>query len=99
MTITVAKEQFCETTIGVPGDEDAELWDAVFDSANFKVSTVSDVAGVSLSGALKNVVALAAGMVDGMGLGGNTKAAVLRIGLEEMRRFSQEFFEGVKGET
>lgn len=96
----MAKGQFCETTIGVPSQVDAILWDAVFHAPSvFHVSTVPDVAGVSLSGALKNVVALAAGFVDGLGLGGNTKAAILRIGLGEMRQFCLEFFEGSKPET
>jgi glycerol-3-phosphate dehydrogenase (NAD+) len=99
IALEVAKDQFCETTIGTPTPADSILWEAVFHSPSFKVATVSDVAGVSLSGALKNVVALAAGFVDGMGLGGNTKAAILRIGLGEMRDFSMEFFEGVKAET
>jgi glycerol-3-phosphate dehydrogenase (NAD+) len=97
--LIVAKGQFCETTIGVPGPIDAALWKAVFDAPSFRVSCVDDVPGVSLSGALKNVVALAAGMVDGLGLGGNTKAAILRIGLQEMRGFCMEFFEGSKAET
>jgi glycerol-3-phosphate dehydrogenase (NAD+) len=48
--------------------------------------------GVSLSGALKNIV-------DGLGMGGNTKAAILRIGLIEMREFCLEFFKGSKAET
>lgn len=69
----VAQSEFCETTIGVPSKDDAALWHAVFDSPMFRVHPIEDVAGVSLSGALKNVVALAAGFVDGMGYGGNTK--------------------------
>lgn len=92
IALEVANEEFCETTIGCPGPKDASLWTAVFDTTMFRVHAVEDVAGVSLSGALKNVVALAAGFVDGMGYGGNTKAAVLRIGLLEMSSFTQEFF-------
>lgn len=95
----MAKGQFCETTIGTPGPVDSALWSAVFDAPSFRVSCVDDVAGVSLSGALKNIVALAAGFVDGLNLGGNTKAAVIRIGLQEMREFCMEFFEGAKSET
>lgn len=96
---TVAAEQFCETTIGCPSSTDSKLWLAVFDSKKFSVSAVEDVSGVSLAGALKNVVALAAGFVDGLGLGGNTKAAILRIGLQEMTDFTCEFFPGTKKGT
>ncbi|KAF5353662.1 hypothetical protein D9758_008625 [Tetrapyrgos nigripes] len=92
IALEVANSEFCETTIGVPSPEDAALWHAVFDSPAFRVHPIEDVAGVSLSGALKNVVAMAAGFVDGMGLGGNTKAAILRIGLIEMASFTKEFF-------
>ena len=99
IALEVAKEQFCETTIGCPTQTDSELWFAVFDAPSFRVSAVEDVPGVSLAGALKNVVALAAGMIDGLGLGGNTKAAILRIGLKEMTEFSMEFFKGAKPET
>ncbi|KIW01704.1 glycerol-3-phosphate dehydrogenase (NAD(+)) [Verruconis gallopava] len=58
----------------------------------FHVRLVSDVAGVSLGGALKNVVALAAGWVDGMGWGDNAKAAVMRVGILEEVKFGRMFF-------
>lgn len=99
IALEVALGQFCETTIGTPNTDDAALWHAVFDNESFRVNTVEDVNGVSLSGALKNVVALAAGMVDGLRLGGNTKAAILRIGLQEMTNFTLEFFKGVQAQT
>lgn len=67
----------------------------LFHRPYFHVQMVSDVAGVSLGGALKNIVALAAGFVDGRGWGDNAKAAIMRIGLMEMVKFGKEFF----GET
>lgn len=99
IALEVANKEFCETTIGCPSPSDAALWHAVFDTAMFRVHCVEDVAGVSLSGALKNVVAMAAGFVDGMGMGGNTKAAILRIGLLEMSSFTLEFFPSSSPET
>ncbi|KAL7412865.1 NAD-dependent glycerol-3-phosphate dehydrogenase C-terminus-domain-containing protein [Mrakia frigida] len=92
IALEVANSQFCETTIGTPSQADASAWHAVFDTPMFRVHCIEDVSGVSLSGALKNVVALAAGFVDGLGMGGNTKAAILRIGLLEMSSFTLEFF-------
>ncbi|KAJ5167684.1 uncharacterized protein N7482_003278 [Penicillium canariense] len=64
----------------------------LFHRPYFHVRVVNDVAGVSISGALKNIVALAAGWVDGMGWGDNAKAAVMRVGLMEMVRFGDKFF-------
>jgi glycerol-3-phosphate dehydrogenase (NAD+) len=74
---------------------DHDTFRKLFHRPYFHVQMVSDVAGVSLGGALKNVVALAAGFVDGRGWGDNAKAAIMRIGLMEMVRFGKEFF----GET
>lgn len=64
----------------------------LFHRPYFHVQLVNDVAGVSIGGALKNIVALAAGWVDGMGWGDNAKAAVMRVGLLEMVKFGERFF-------
>ncbi|KAL2757341.1 hypothetical protein ACRALDRAFT_1060741 [Sodiomyces alcalophilus JCM 7366] len=74
---------------------DHETFKRLFHRPYFHVRMISDVAGVSLGGALKNIVALAAGFVDGRGWGDNAKAAIMRVGLLEMVKFGQEFF----GET
>lgn len=74
---------------------DHDCFRTLFHRPYFHVQMVSDVAGVSLGGALKNIVALAAGFVDGRGWGDNAKAAIMRIGLMEMVKFGKEFF----GET
>jgi len=71
---------------------DHALFKTLFYRPYFHVRMVSDVAGVSLGGALKNIVALAAGFVDGRGWGDNAKAAVMRVGLLEMVKFGKEFF-------
>ena len=65
----------------------------LFHRPYFHVRLVSDVAGVSLSGALKNIVAIAAGFVSGLQWGDNAKAAIMRVGLLEMVKFGKMFFE------
>lgn len=62
----------------------AEKTRAALDSPNFTVFTSSDIVGVELCGALKNVLALGAGMIDGLGLGNNAKAAFITLGWEEV---------------
>jgi glycerol-3-phosphate dehydrogenase (NAD(P)+) len=60
----------------------------MFAGPNFSVYTNHDVVGVEMGGALKNVIALGAGMVDGLGYGDNAKAAFITRGLTEMAAFS-----------
>jgi len=57
-----------------------------FSDASFRIYTNSDVVGVELGGALKNIVAIAAGICDGLGLGHNSVAALITRGLAEMTR-------------
>ncbi|CAH7681027.1 NAD-dependent glycerol-3-phosphate dehydrogenase C-terminus-domain-containing protein [Phakopsora pachyrhizi] len=95
----VALNKFSETTVGYRQREEGELWQKLFHTPQFHVQIIEDRVGVSLCGALKNVVAVAAGFCDGLGWGNNAKAAIMRIGLLEMKNFSMEFFSGVKAAT
>lgn len=86
-----------------PQIETAQKVQALFGTPTFRVYTSQDVAGVELGGAIKNVVALAAGIGDGLGFGDNSKAGLITRGLVEMRRMgvaqgaSAETFSGLSG--
>ena len=95
----VAQDEFCESTVGYSDDANGAAFVRLFDCPTFRVGSINDVAGTELCGALKNVVALGAGFCDGLGLGGNTKAAIIRIGLAETAKFAKMFFDGIKDET
>ena len=69
----------------------------VFNSKNFRIYTNSDVIGVELGGSVKNVIAIACGVCDGLGFGTNAKAAILSRGLAEMARLGKVL--GAKSET
>ncbi|KAJ9192236.1 hypothetical protein DTO166G4_7289 [Paecilomyces variotii] len=88
--------QFAEVKLRALPNEyppvDHTLWKTLFHRPYFHVRVVDDVAGVSLGGALKNIIALAAGWVEGLGWGDNAKAAVMRVGLLEMVKFGERFF-------
>lgn len=95
----VAAEKYSETTIAYPepddyflGDVDHDILKLLFQRQYFHVRLSPDTAGVSIGGALKNVVAIGAGMVEGAGWGDNAKAAVMRRGLIEMINFGTNFF-------
>ncbi len=64
----------------------AELVQDVFMNEVFRVYTSPDVIGIELGGSLKNVIALAAGAIDGLGMGDNTKAALMTRGISEISR-------------
>ena len=75
--------------IGCRDHDRAERLQAVFNRPEFRVYTSDDVVGVELGGAIKNVMALAAGISDGLGYGDNTKAALITRGLAEATRLSE----------
>ncbi|XP_037408663.1 glycerol-3-phosphate dehydrogenase [NAD(+)]-like isoform X1 [Triticum dicoccoides] len=96
----IAVEKFSEATIGYREDKEAaNRWAKLFTTPYFLVAIVEDIEGVELCGTLKNVVAIAAGLVDGLDMGNNTKAAIMRIGLREMRAFSKLLFPSVRDNT
>ncbi|KAI8056580.1 NAD-dependent glycerol-3-phosphate dehydrogenase C-terminus-domain-containing protein [Syncephalis plumigaleata] len=90
----VARDKFCETTVGCRIRENGDLFRQLFNTPYFRVNVVEDVAGVELCGALKNIVAIGAGLADGLDYGDNTKAALVRIGLMEMKKFARMFYKG-----
>ncbi|XP_071055538.1 glycerol-3-phosphate dehydrogenase [NAD(+)], cytoplasmic isoform X3 [Onthophagus taurus] len=95
----VADEKFCETTIGCRDSRVAPYLRDIIQTSYFRVVVVDDEDAVEICGALKNIVACGAGFVDGLDLGDNTKAAVIRLGLMEMIKFVDVFYPGSKLST
>lgn len=89
--------------VGAAEKATANRIQSLFISPVFRVYTSPDVLGIELGGSLKNVVALAAGIADGLGYGDNTKAALITRGLTEMTRLAvkmgarQETLSGLSG--
>jgi glycerol-3-phosphate dehydrogenase (NAD(P)+) len=77
--------------------ESSEMIQRSLSSASFRIYTNTDVAGVELGGAVKNVVAIAAGVVRGLGFGTNAVAAIITRGLAEMTRLA--LAQGARAET
>ncbi|KAG5267584.1 hypothetical protein AALO_G00223350 [Alosa alosa] len=90
----VADEKFCETTIGAKTEANGHIFKELLQTPNFRITVVRESDTVELCGALKNIVAVGAGFCDGLGLGDNTKSAVIRLGLMEMIAFAKLFCKG-----
>jgi len=82
----VARNVPTAVTVASKNHEIAAYIQRVFATPFFRVYTNDDVSGVELGGAVKNVIAIAAGVIDGLGLGLNTRAALITRGLTEIRR-------------
>lgn len=88
---------------GAKDRKTAEFIQNIFMNQVFRVYTSPDMLGIELGGALKNVIALAAGAADGLGCGDNTKAALITRGIAEMSRLGVamgghiETFNGLTG--
>lgn len=77
--------------VAAKDEHTAQTVQHLFNSDSFRVYTSPDRIGLELGGALKNVMALAAGVSDGIGFGDNSKAALMTRGLAEMKRFGVAF--------
>jgi glycerol-3-phosphate dehydrogenase (NAD(P)+) len=84
----VARGDPTAVTIASSDTELAETVQREFSDSRFRIYTNDDVAGVELGGALKNVIAIAAGVCDGLGLGHNSIAALITRGLAEITRLA-----------
>jgi len=90
-------------TVAAANDKDASVVAAWFRDARTRVYTSTDIRGVQLGGAIKNVMAVAAGISDGLGFGANARAALITRGLTELARLGEalggrpETFMGLTG--
>jgi glycerol-3-phosphate dehydrogenase (NAD+) len=104
----VAQQQVCESTLACnytttttteTTTDPTPWWDGnnartklLFDTPHFRIHCTADIVGTEICGAIKNCIALGAGFVDGIPLGSNTKAALIRIGLLEIYHCGRFFF-------
>jgi len=84
-------------TVASPSEEHAQRFAGYLNSDCFRAYTSSDIIGVQIGGGAKNVLAIAAGIADGLGFGANTRAALITRGLAEIMRLGQAV--GGKPET
>lgn len=86
----VSKQIPTTVVVGAKSEKTAVFIQDVFMGENFRVYVSPDIIGIEIGGALKNVIALAAGILEGMGMGDNTKAALMTRGIAEISRLGME---------
>lgn len=93
----VARSLPTAMTVAASSDQLGKQITAAFQSENYRVYTSRDIVGVELGGAVKNVLAIAAGIADGLGFGANARTAIITRGLAEILRLGQAL--GANAET
>jgi glycerol-3-phosphate dehydrogenase (NAD(P)+) len=93
----IARRMPASVVAACPEIEQARSVQSLFNTDRFRVYTNIDLVGVELAGAIKNVIAIAAGICDGLGFGDNAKSALVTRGLVEMTRFGTAL--GAQAET
>src|SRR6185503_15957788 len=89
IAMEVAKEIPSTAVVACKNIKLANQIQAIVNSKTFRIYTNKDIVGVELGGTIKNVIAIACGLCDGLGYGTNTKAAILTRGLAEMARLGK----------
>jgi glycerol-3-phosphate dehydrogenase (NAD(P)+) len=99
----VARSVPTASVIGTPSEEIGKHLQRIISTKTFRTYTSSDLVGIEVGGALKNIFAIAAGIGDGLGLGDNSKAALITRSLAELIRLGsalggkRETFQGLSG--
>ncbi|MBU4333755.1 MAG: NAD(P)-dependent glycerol-3-phosphate dehydrogenase, partial [Candidatus Omnitrophica bacterium] len=97
IAMEIAKELPSTAVIASKDLKTAKKLQNIFNSPNFRIYSSTDIIGVEIGGSIKNIIALACGVCDGLGFGSNTKAAILTRGLAEMSRLGKNL--GAKEKT
>lgn len=93
----VARKLPSATVLASSNKKTAKMLQQLFNNNYFRVYTSQDIVGVEICGALKNIIAIASGISDGLNLGHNAKASLITRGIAEMTKFGLNF--GAKQET
>jgi glycerol-3-phosphate dehydrogenase (NAD(P)+) len=88
IAMEIAQQKVAATVISSPVEQTAKSIQKMFNNNYFRVYTNTDVIGTEMGGTLKNIIAIAAGVVDGLGLGSNTKAVLMVRGMTEISRLA-----------